>query len=452
MIHPIFDKLSTVFREKVWEKAKMLVVGAILTPGERTVTACLHTMGMQDDPHFSNYHRVLNRDQWSSFALARILLHLLITTFLPTERTLVFGIDETLERRRGRKISKLGIYRDAVRSSKQQVVKASGLRWICLMVMTPIPWAKRTWALPFLTVLAPSPKYHEEQGKPHKTLSQWAGQMILSLRRWLPDHDLVVTGDSSYAVFDLLDRCQRMDQPVKLVTRLRLDAALYDPAPDRTGKPGRPRKKGERQPTLQHRLADETTVWELIEVPWYNQTQRWVHVATGKAIWYTGGKPAVPIRWVLVRDAQPDAATTFAPMALLCTEDTCTAKQIITWYVLRWQTEVTLHETRTHLGVETQRQWSDLAIERTTPAVLGLFSLVTLCANALIPDHDLTTRTAAWYPKALPTFSDTIAFVRKHLWSVSHESIFSMSVETPDMVKIPQSLLDRLLETVAYAA
>ena len=377
MIHPIFDKLSTVFREKVWEKAKMLVVGAILTPGERTVTACLHTMGMQDTPHFSNYHRVLNRDQWSSFALARILLHLLITTFLPTERTLVCGIDETLERRRGRKIRKLGIWSRraiAVRSSKQQVV------------------------------------------------------------------------------FDLLDRCQRMDQPVKLVTRLRLDAALYDPAPDRTGKPGRPRKKGERQPTLQHRLADETTVWELIEVPWYNQTQRWVHVATGKSIWYTGGKPAVPIRWVLVRDAQPDATTTFAPMALLCTEDTCTAKQIMTWYVLRWQTEVTLHETRTHLGVETQRQWSDLAIERTTPAVLGLFSLVALCANALIPDHDLTTRTAAWYPKALPTFSDTIAFVRKHLWSVSHESFFSMSVETPDMVKIPQSLLDRLLETVAYAA
>ncbi|GHO72711.1 hypothetical protein KSD_04820 [Ktedonobacter sp. SOSP1-85] len=155
------------------------------------------------------------------------------------------GIDETIERRRGTKIAAKGIYRDPVRSSKEFFVKTSGLRWISMMLLTPIPWACRVWALPFFTVLAPSERYNQQHRRRHKKLTDWGRQMIRQLRRWLPEHMLVVVADSSYSVLELLACAARMIEPVVIVTRLRLDAALYDPAPIRKpGTNGRPRKKG----------------------------------------------------------------------------------------------------------------------------------------------------------------------------------------------------------------
>ena len=158
---------------------------------------------------------------------------------------------ETLERRRGAKIKGRGIYRDAVRSSRSQLVKASGLRWISLMWLGHVPWAGRHWALPVLTVLAPSTRYYQQQGRRHKKLTDWARQMIMQLRRWLPQRPLVLVGDNSYAVLDLLHCCQSLREPVTLIARLRLDAALYAPAPARQpGQNGRPPLKGARRPAL----------------------------------------------------------------------------------------------------------------------------------------------------------------------------------------------------------
>ena len=231
-----------------------------------------------------------------------------------------------------------------------------------------------------------------------------------------------------------------------MITRLRLDAALYDPAPVRTpGTNGRPRKKGARQPTLEARLADPKTNWEVLTVAWYGGQQRLVEVASGTAIWYHNGLPPVPIRWVLLRDP----LSHFSPQALLCTDQAISPTQIIEWFVLRWQVELTFHEVRTHLGVETQRQWSDLAILRTTPALLGLFSLITLLAQTLLDSKPLPVRQSAWYTKALPTFADTLAFVRQQLWPVT---LFCMSPAKPDMVEIPRALFERLTETLAFAA
>jgi hypothetical protein len=170
-----------------------------------------------------------------------------------------------------------------------------------------------------------------------------------------------------------------------------------------------------------------------------------VEVATGTAVWYHAGEPTVPLRWLLVRDPQQQ----FEPQALLCTDLAATPTQIIGWFVLRWQLEVTFHEVRAHLGVETQRQWSDLAILRTTPALLGLFSLVTLFAQQLLQGQALPQRTAAWYAKPAPTFSDTLAFVRQHLWPVT---LFATSRTKVEMVEIPRALFERLTETLAFAA
>ena len=182
---------------------------------------------------------------------------------------MVFGIDETLERRQGPQIGALGIYRDAVRSSRSYVVKASGLRWVSLMWLGHIPWAGRNWALPVLTALVPSERYYRRRGRSHKKLTDRARQMILQLRRWLPHRSLVLVGDSGYAVLDLLHFCQSLRQPATFITRLRLDAGLYAPAPPRLqGQNGRPRVKGVRLPTLKALLNRPTVPWGTASVAW----------------------------------------------------------------------------------------------------------------------------------------------------------------------------------------
>ena len=445
IIH-ILRHFELVFSERVWEWAKILLIGAILAPGKRTVTAALRVMGLSNEAQFQNYHRVLNRDTWSSRSLSRLLLRLLVRTFVPDGAPVVIGLDDHIERRRGVQIAAKGIYRDPVASSKSFFVKTSGLRWLSMMLLAPIPWAQRIWALPFLTVLAPSERYHQERAMAHKKLTDWARQMITQVQRWLPNRAIVVVADSSYAVLELLAAITALPTPVSLITRLRLDAALYDPAPPREpGTKGAPRKKGDRQPTLAHRLTDPTTVWETVSVRWYGGTTRCVELASGTAVWYHSAKPVVPIRWVLIRD--PNG--TFAPQALLSTNQATTASQIVEWFVQRWQVEVTFEEARAHLGVETQRQWSDLAILRTTPALLGLFSLITVFAHQILQGQVLTVRQSAWYQKALPTFSDTLALVRQQLWPVS---ISWMSPTKDEVVIIPKVLFDRLTDTLAYAA
>lgn len=442
----VLRHFELAFSERVWEWAKILLIGAILAPGKRTVTAALRVMGLSNEAQFQNYHRVLNRDQWSSRQLSRILLRILVRTFVPPEQPIVLGLDDHIERRRGAKIAAKGIYRDPVASSKSFFVKTSGLRWVCLMLLAPIPWAQRIWALPFLSVLAPSERYHQERDRAHKKLTDWARQMITQVQCWLPNRRIVVVADSSYAVLELLAAARDLPTPVSLITRLRLDAALYDPAPPREpGKKGAPRKKGERQPTLAHRLTDPATVWETVTVRWYGGTTRTMELASGTAVWYHSAKPVVALRWVLIRDGEGK----FEPQALLSTDQTVAAVQIVEWFVQRWQLEVTFEEARAHLGVETQRQWSALAILRSTPALLGLFSLVTVFAHQLLQRNALVAREAAWYQKSLPTFSDTLALVRQQLWPVS---ISWMSGAKDDVVIIPKALFERLTDTLAYAA
>jgi len=312
---------------------------------------------------------------WSGREASRILLRLLVRAFVPEGgEPLIVGVDETLERRWGKKIAPKGIYRDAVRSSHGHFVKASGLRWICLMLLVPIPWAGRVWALPFLSVLAPSERYATERGKKkrHKKITDWARQMLLLVRRWWPEREIVAVADSGYSSLKLLASCQHfLPKPVTFVTRLRLDAALYEPAPPReAGQMGRPRLKGKRLPNLSVIAEDQDTSWTPVVVAeWYGGGERsTVEVASATALWYSSGSPPVPLRWVLVRDPREEKGG-FATQALLCTDPGAEPERILSWFVLRWQMEPTFQEARLHLGVETQRQWTEKAIRRTTPAL-----------------------------------------------------------------------------------
>ena len=438
---------ATLFTNPTWRKAQLLLVGAILATGQRTVAAALRVMGRSDQADYARYHEVLNRAVWSPREAARILLLLLLRHLDHGEGPLVFGIDETLERRREAKIRARGIYRDAVRSSRHQLVKASGLRWISLMWLGHVPWAGRHWALPVLTVLAPSSRYYQRQVRRHKKITDWARQMVMLLRRWLPHRPLVLVGDNGYAVLDLLHCCQSLREPVTLIVRLRLDAALYAPAPPRQpGQNGRPALKGPRQPSLKSLLDQDQVAWTIAAMAWYDGTTRIVELTSQTAVWYRSGKPAVTIRWVLIRDPRG----VLDPQALLCTDPSADPTQILQWFVLRWQLEVTFQEVRTHLGVETQRQWSDLAIARTTPVLLGLFSWTTLAPHALQKRHPITQRKAAWYDKPSPTFVDAIALVRRYLWLASEG--FSLSVANSDTQELPVALYHRMVDSLAYAA
>jgi hypothetical protein len=252
---------------------------------------------------------------------------------------------------------------------------------------------------------------------------------------------VIAVGDSSYAAIELLAAVRRR---LTVVTRLRLDARLFDPPPPRRpGTRGRPRLSGARQPTLAERLADPGTRWRRVTVAgWYGRTERRIELISGTALWYHPGR-RVPVRWLLVRDV----AGAFEPQGFLCTDPDADPLDVLRWFVRRWSVEVTFAEVRRHLGVESQRQWSDLAIARTTPALLGLFSLVTLWAGAT--RGGVRPRSAAWYPKPRPTFSDALAAVRYRLWT---STTFTTSRGHGDVAEIPRATLEQLVQAACYPA
>jgi DDE superfamily endonuclease len=426
---------ASCFTAAVWRHVLVLVAGALLAPGRRTVAAALRVMGLDQAAGFAVYHRVLSTASWSSRAVAHRLLLLLVAAFVPTGPVVV-GLDDTIERRWGVKIKARGIYRDPVRSSHGHFVKASGLRWLCVMLLAPIPWAGCVWALPFLTVLAPSERYATERGRRHKKLTDWARQVLLQTARWLPGRRVIAVADSSFSAIELLRDAGRQ---LCLVSRLRLDAGLYEPAPPRKpGTLGRPPVKGARLPSLKQRLEDPATSWRRVSINgWYGGGERWLDIAYGTALWHHPGM-RVPIRWVLVRDPSGEKE----PQAFVCTDQDADPGDILRWFVRRWRVETTFEEMRRHLGMETQRQWSDLAILRTTPALLGLFSLVTLWATQLHPAQALLPECVRWYPKHAPTFSDALALVRRELWTAL---TFVPSWHDRDTPKLSADVINRLL-------
>ena len=318
----------------------VLLYGTILAPGRRTVSAALRAMGLADSRHFTNYHRVLNRAQWSPWILSKLLLALIIRSLVPAGTSLVLAVDETLERRRGPKIKYKGWFRDPIRSTANHVSKSLGIRWICLAILVPVPWSQRLWALPFMTLPALGPKTSDKLKKRHRTIVDWAMIMIEKVRTWQPDLDIVLVGDGSYAAVRLIQHCQQLKRPVKLVSRLRLDACLHDfPGAQPKGKRGRKPKKGARLPNLATRLVDPKTQWQTLKVLWYGGEEKEIEIVTDECLWYRHGLAPVPIRWVLLRCPKGS----FKPQAFFCSAPQVPATQIITWFIARWNIEVTLY-------------------------------------------------------------------------------------------------------------
>jgi len=480
-----------LFGAATWKNVVALVAGVLLCFRTRTVSSALHVLDGATDTGFSRFHRLLAYTKWSELAASRRLLGMVIEKFGPNG-DLVFGVDDTTERRKGPRIQLKGVFRDAVRSSRRRVVTVPGLRWLTVQALVNPPFSSRTWGLPIFTMLCPADPAEparqvarkaasrvraeaiaaaiakgatateaaamvtkaarkattkakaeakakaetaalaanatsdaaggeqEQKPRPHRTLPQRTAVVMGLVQMWLRERTIVMVGDGSFACRQLF---MELAAKVVCVARCRMDVRLFDDAPPRTGKRGRPAKKGVRQVRLAERLKDKQTKWTATTVAgWSRRDGKAMEVEfiTGTAMW-SGKGGSVPVRWVLTRVVGMKRK----PAAFLCTDLNRTADEILRWYAMRWAVEVTFQEARRHLGVETQRQWSDLAIRRTTPVLFGLFSLVVLWAANRADTTDTTTgekakipvRDSAWYRKVEPTFSDCIAAIRRGIWA-----------------------------------
>ena len=428
---------SLFSQSRTWTKAVVLITGALLCQRGRTVCAALRVMGLKGEKAFAKYHRVLSHASWSALEGSKILLNQLVEDGEP----LVIGIDEHLERRGGPKIKAKGCYRDAVRSSRSCIVKAFGLKWISLMVLKEFSWSKRLFALPFLTMLAPSDKGAVKLGKRHKTCLDWTVQALRQIRRWLPSKEILLTGDGAYATAYLC--WASFKYHFALVTRLRKDARLFALPPESQGK-GRPRKKGGPLKSPQEIFKDEDLPWKETYVRWYGKVLKKVSYLRVHCMW--GARDPIPIQLVLLKDPEGK----YESIPLLSTGLTLSPEAIIEAYIARWNVEVTFREVREHLGVETQRQWSDNAIASTTPVLFGLYSFVVLLASRLIGAGKVDKQEAAWYSKSDLTFSDLLTAVRKDIWRTR---TFSKVGANTDLTKnLAPELLDALAEQLAQAA
>jgi hypothetical protein len=438
----VLAHFEPAFTQPTWRHALVLLVGTLLGRGRRTVSAALRLTGYAHDPHFNVFHHVLNRARWVPLAVSRRLLLLLIATFVPADAAITIVVDETLERRWGPQITKRAHYRDPLLSGKGLSVSNSGLRWIIFALVVPLPWTQRRWALPFLTVCVTPPAVDIAQAHRHRSVGDITHVVLRRIRRWVPTRALKVLGDGAYSSIELGLLAQ--DLVLTLITPLRLDANLFEPAPPRApGQTGRPRVKGAALPKLSAVLVDTHTVWTRGALPWYGGPLRQLEWCSGTAIWYHGGMRPLPLRWVLTRD--PSGG--HPPKAYRTTDLTQDPQQVLTDYMARWTLEVTIEESRAHLGIETQRQWSDMAIERSTPTLLALYSMVALFGQALYPTGQIPVAQAAWYPKRCATFSDGLSAVRRALW---HNFDYCISPDHPDMQLIPQTDLARLAYAVCY--
>lgn len=438
----ILAHFAPVFTQPTYQKAVVLVVGTILAKGRRTVTSALRAMGKAQDADWSKYHQVLNRASWSGLAVSQLLLRLVVATFVAAGALVRIAVDETLERRWGPQIRKRGHWRDSLASSKHLNVSASGLRWLVLAVVLNVPWTPYAVALPFLSVLLTTPKVSVRLGQRHKTVAQVTGQIVGWVRRTLPGHPIHLVGDGAYAVIALGWRCRR--HQVTLIAPLRLDARLFEPPvrPEHK-RPGRPAVVGVRLPNLAQVATQSTTCWQRSQVAWYGGTTTIVDWVSGTALWYSTGTTPLPIRWVLVRDPRGNHPT----RAFFTTDPHQAPPTIISDFVKRWPLEVTFEEGRAHLGIETQRQWRDLAIQRATPALFGLFTLIVLMTHALYPDGQLPLVAAAWYPKTHATFHDLLALVRRRIWL---QLLFRTNAFSPELRLITTAQVEHLLSAVCY--
>ena len=419
-----------LFSSPTFSNFLLLLYGHILCKGRRTITEILKRIGLRNIKNFSKYHDFFRKTKWSSLKGAQILFIKLVA-LVPGE--ILVSIDSTVERRKGPKIRGLGIQRDAVRSTKSRKVLVPGLNWLVCAIHITLPWCNRSWALPFLSILMPPEnplstslnKRDLAKSKKHKTMTKWTCQVVMLLRKWLgPTKKISIVVDSAFATYTLANTC--IDHKVTLVSRMRMDARTFEFPPESKGR-GRKRLVGKRLSTFNAMLEDPKMVWNTLELNWYGGERKKIEYLKGSCLWYGYGIRPVPIKWVLTREPNNNARAT----ALFSTDVEMASEDVIEKFICRWQLEVTFEESRRHLGMETQRQWSDNAIIRITPCILASYSIINLIVleSLAVKGKKISIQTSSWYKKAHVTFSDVLACLRKEILEKKYFSQFGENTD-----------------------
>lgn len=417
---------APLFSRSVFKNVRQLLLGHILCKNRRTIAEILRQLGLKNIKNYSKYHWVLSGAKWCSLQGSKLLLFSLAKI---CQRDILISIDSTIERRKGPKIKGLGRQRDAVQSTKENKVLVIGLNWLVCAIHVQFPWTFRVWACPFFSVLMPPEnplsssknKSDLKKCRKHKTLNEWASQIVRIIAKWIGKiKNITIVADSAFATYILANTC--IDNCVGLISRMRLDARTFEfPI---INKKGRPRLVGKRLPTFEKLAKDNSQAWEEIHVKWYGGINKKIAILTGKCLWYGYGIRPVPIKWVLIKTESEIAV-------LFSTNLNHTSEYIIESFVERWQLESTFEECRRHLGVETQRQWSDRSIDRTTPCLFASYSIINLMALELTKEKNesICIQECSWYKKRHPTFSDVLNYLRLEILKTKYFSKFSKKID-----------------------
>jgi hypothetical protein len=423
-----FAIFSQMFSFPVYKNALLLFKGHVLCKGRRTVADILRHLNLSKIKNYSKFHWVLNGAKWKTVEGAKILL---IALCKICQREIVISIDSTVERRKGDKIKGLGRQRDGARSTKMNKVLTIGLNWLVCAIHVKYPWTDHVWACPFFSLIMPperplsSSKNKTDLNikRRHKTLNQWASQCVRLISKWIGHlKEITIVADGAFATYLLANTC--IDNNVNLISRMRLDARTFDYPKKSTRGRGRPCLVGSRLPTFDKIAKDPSQMWSEVNVKWYGNTRRTLSVLSGTCLWYGYGIRPVPIKWVLIKNGNQISV-------LFSTNLKHNIEYIIESFVQRWQLEVTFEESRRHLGIETQRQWSDQAIDRTTPCIFASFSMICLIAFQLTKEknEEITIQQASWYKKSTVTFSDVINYLRSDILKHQYFSQFGKKRE-----------------------
>ena len=446
---PLLRGFSIAFTKPTFQRALLLFVAFVLTPGRHTVTRALATTRALCRGHFSGYHRVLSRARWSPWPLGRVLAAAVLE-LVPAGGPVVCPVDDTCAQHRGRRVYGKGRHRDGCRATRTHNVWLWGHCWVVLAVNVTFPFApSRPWALPVLCALYRTREANEAEGRRrHKTPAVLARQLVAALVRWFPDRKFVLLGDGHYAGHALARFCRRHRRRLTLVSLLHPRAHLCQPPPPRRkGQMGRPRVRGPKLPHPQDTVAGARAKRRRATVGWYGGKQRRVEFVTGTGHWYKATEGLVPVRWVFVHDRDGTHRDTY----VYSTDPSLSPSAVVTLYTARWSVEVTFQEAKQHLGLATPRSRTAASVLRTAPCLLGLFSLVAVLFHRHTRGGVRPPRPRAhpWYAKREVTFSDALAAVRRLFWQ---QTVFAVPVQHDALKKLPRKLRDTLLDQLSRAA
>jgi hypothetical protein len=437
--HPLVQVLALHFTSPTYQRLSVLLVGALVTAGRRTVANLLRTLRHLAPGHRTDYQRALSRAPWSGLALGCAVVRFLLDHVIPDGPVMLVG-DDTVDGHPGKSVYGKARHRDPVRSSHAYTAFRYGHKWVVLAVLVRFPFATRPWALPVLIDLYRSAEDDRKRNRPHRTPARiMCGLLRLVLIRF-PGRAFVFAGDSGYGTHGLARFCHRHRARLTLVSKLHPDANLFDPPPPYAGR-GRPRVKGARRPKPREAVAAATT-FTRSEVGWYGGGKRTVQTLGGTGHWYKAGAGLVPLRWVFVRDT----TGTHRDEYFFTTDPNLTPAAVIGYYCGRWNIETTFQEARCCLGLESTRGWCRKTVLRAGPCLLGLYSVVAILFDAL-PEAKRAGG-VSWPGKATVTFSDALCAVRRWLWA---ETILPQAGDDAALDKLPKPVRELLLTALAPA-